>query len=291
MGSVPPPTEPQTPAPLPDGTLCPDCGYDLRGSTSERCPECGFELAAIRSRESLLPWSHRAELGWFRAYWRTVWMVVRRPSQVCLEVARPVSYADSQRFRWVTFAHMWAAFVVIAVTFVVCSIAAGDTGDAYWWYAGGFVLWSGLWMALLPGLASYFFQSKRLAPAVEDRVLALSYYAWGPWAVLPALATPVATWLANVAFAPDEVQLLAAGMPSMLLDFVTVLTPCLLLGSLFVADRLLASFLRRLLHASWVMRVVRRILVWVTSITLGAVLLFIPLSVFYVLLIVYSLLQ
>ncbi|MCA9282029.1 MAG: hypothetical protein KDA30_08325 [Phycisphaerales bacterium] len=38
----------QVHTPLPNGTLCPQCGYDLGGLVAGRCPECGFDVSMIR---------------------------------------------------------------------------------------------------------------------------------------------------------------------------------------------------------------------------------------------------
>ncbi len=78
--------------------FCQDCGYNLRGLTGARCPECGHSLETIRALESQIPWVYRKEQGWFRAYWRTVWLVMFRQRRFCEEMARPVSFDDAQRF-------------------------------------------------------------------------------------------------------------------------------------------------------------------------------------------------
>ncbi len=123
----------QSLAPLPEGLYCPDCGYDLRSLTSTRCPECGFGLEAVRAGESQIPWTYRRELGRFRAYWKTVWLVLRWPKQFCLEVARPVSYRDSQSFRWMTVAHAYAA--------VLAGSAAWAAFDWLYNWRGGETMW------------------------------------------------------------------------------------------------------------------------------------------------------
>ncbi len=55
---------------------CPKCGYNLRGLTSDRCPECGYDICVIRERKSQIPWVYRDQEGSFRAYWKTVWLVM-----------------------------------------------------------------------------------------------------------------------------------------------------------------------------------------------------------------------
>ncbi|MEK7756598.1 MAG: hypothetical protein AAB385_05250, partial [Planctomycetota bacterium] len=91
--------------PLPEirqDLFCQACGYNLRGLTGNRCPECGGSLDGVRSLVPQIPWMYRKEIGWFRAYWRTVWFVMVRQARFCDEMARPVSFRDSQLFRWMT---------------------------------------------------------------------------------------------------------------------------------------------------------------------------------------------
>ena len=94
-------------AEMPEDIFCPGCSYNLRGSIGDRCPECGYSLAEMRSDVCRIPWVRRRELGRFRAYWRTVWMVTFGNRRFCEEYARPVSYADARTFRWVTLLHAY----------------------------------------------------------------------------------------------------------------------------------------------------------------------------------------
>jgi hypothetical protein len=171
-------------APLPVGIVCPDCGYDLRGSTSARCPECGFGLDVLRTRETLIPWSHRRELGWFKAYWKTVWLVLRSPKRLGLEMARAVSYGDSQSFRWVTMAHAYPP--LLAMSILWCALVYIKAGDEWvYWLHAGLQVWALVLLILLPGLASYFFHPSTLSVERQNRALALSYYCWAPLAFTP----------------------------------------------------------------------------------------------------------
>ena len=185
--------------PLPVGVLCPDCGYDLRGLTSDRCPECGFGLDVLRARESLIPWSHRRELGTFRAYWKTVWWVARYPKRFWREMARPVSYRDSQSFRWVSSLHAYLPILIGSVLWCVFDHLRGwQGGEALWWVLGSLQVVSLVLLAGLPGLASYFFQSPHLSVEQQNRAIALSYYAWASVAwtplALPFFALALLTW-------------------------------------------------------------------------------------------------
>ena len=100
---------------IPGDLYCPKCGYNLRGLTSDKCPECGYDVTIVRRAESLLPWVNREKLGWLRAYWKTVWMVIFRSEQFSLEICRPVSEPDARRFRLVTMLHAYVPLVLLTV--------------------------------------------------------------------------------------------------------------------------------------------------------------------------------
>src|ERR1051326_3842558 len=100
--------------------FCPDCGYNLHGIESQRCPECGHEIDWDRVSRSRIPWVHRGELGRWRAYWRTVWLVCIESRLVSDDVLRPVRLHDARGFRNVT---VWVAFVPLALAVMVAYIA------------------------------------------------------------------------------------------------------------------------------------------------------------------------
>jgi hypothetical protein len=171
-------------APLPVGAICPDCGYDLRGSTSARCPECGFALAPFRlSSAPLLPWTMRRQIGWIRAYWRTVWLMFRYPQRVCMETARPVSYADAQWFRWITTVIVLATCVV--ATPLVAEIARQRGAEiGPWTLACVYATLLSL-VIFTPGMVSYAFQRRGMSIERQNRAIALSYYLMGPLTLTP----------------------------------------------------------------------------------------------------------
>ena len=88
-----------------DDILCPCCGYNLRGIEGPRCPECGREFEWEQLRHSQVPWAHRLELGWFQAFWRTVWF---NRKQACYEIQRLQDLADARKFRWLVILHVFA---------------------------------------------------------------------------------------------------------------------------------------------------------------------------------------
>lgn len=206
-----------------DDLICPQCGYDLRGIDSSNCPECGQELDRKQLSRSRIPWSYRDEIGIARAYWRTVWMVLRRPSEVAADVVRPVSLHDAQKFRRHTVAI--AAIVPIALLLLlgvyvtnvmsgapfVGAIFATRPPDpnaplppmyTFGWmleYALILVTCLSAWLYLLciAGVASYFFHPASIPIVRQNRAVALSYYACAPLALTPitfSLAAVLAWW-------------------------------------------------------------------------------------------------
>lgn len=185
--------------PLPEGILCPECGYDLRSLTSARCPECGFGLAVVRATESQIPWSRRQELGWFPAYWQTVWQVTVRPQLFSIEMARGVDYGAAQRFRFVTLGHAYVPLLVVIISLMFFEPVFGQVNvELIRWFMLRVQIVLAVWLLALPGLGSYFFQGRQLTTLQENRAIALSYYAWGPLAwsflALPPFVAGVLTW-------------------------------------------------------------------------------------------------
>ena len=167
---------------------CPDCGYNLRGLTSDRCPECGLVLDFIESDTPIIPWERRHELGPFRAYWQTVRMVILRNKVFCRAAYRSVSHRDAQLFRWITIAH---AFVPLILAMFVELTELADSWGGWRWVALGAV--SAL-IALLAatGLPSYLFHPRFLTTEQQNRAIALSYYGCAALALLPAVLVAAA---------------------------------------------------------------------------------------------------
>jgi len=185
--------------PIETDILCPSCSYNLRGLTSDRCPECGLALDAIRSHTSQIPWVHRKKIGWYLAYWKTVWFVMTRRRQMSTETARPVSYSDAQKFRWLTILHAYLPILAATVLLYIYAPATWTTPkSAFSWAPPGFMVgrlsWPVLafsevwpvallhvgfllWLVAGTGVASYFFHPRDLPVHLQNRAVALSYYA------------------------------------------------------------------------------------------------------------------
>jgi len=256
--------------PLPVGTVCPECVYDLRGSTSPRCPECGFSLHILRTPESQLPWFHRRKLGWMKAYWQTVWMVAARPKRLCLELAREVSYPDSQSFRWFTFLHADAAILAASASLLVFDkVHRWNGGAALWWWLGGINFFIAVLLVGIPGIGSYFFQSRLLPVSDQNRAIALSYYLWAPLATLP-LTLPF--WIVGFALWSDQEIWPAAG-PSAAIGFDVY--------AVFLAQRRFVRFTQYLLHRGWWAALTRLVVLNLLAAALGALVLLVPFCVLY----------
>ena len=177
--------------------FCPACGYSLYGIASNRCPECGLTIDRSAAAMSRIPWSHRARIGRFRAYWRTNMMAILRPGRLADEIRRPVDFRDAQRFRHVTVLLAWAPLVALGTWgyLSVIDVRAAPSvppEDRLGWVLEVVALVSAafsLWLFLLTGTGagSYFFHPRRLPVSCQNRAIALSYYACAPlaWLWLP----------------------------------------------------------------------------------------------------------
>jgi hypothetical protein len=188
---------------LSEDLFCPECGYDLRGSASDRCPECGLAIDRAAMSVSRIPWVHRREIGRFRAYWRTTWMVMVRRRRLADEMNRPITISDARRFWLVTVVLAWLPIAAWAVGLALgnfepskfhAGTRLGYLLQAAIFAAALFALW--LFLLLATGCVSNWFVSDTFQGYRQDRAIALSYYTCAPlgWLWLPAgLAT---LWLA-----------------------------------------------------------------------------------------------
>jgi hypothetical protein len=196
--------------------LCPACDYDLRGISSARCPECG--LAIDGGPPLTIPWEHRRQMGYVRAFWRTVRLAMFHCKRLAQAVAAPVDERSAVRFRLIVslIAAAPPAAILLGAFWheggtgfaapPINTSWIGSSAAPMWWE--WLMLWSAgatlapilpigmfftIWLAT--GSARFWFRA--LAElAREKRPAALSHYACAPLACVPISAASTITWLA-----------------------------------------------------------------------------------------------
>ncbi len=172
-----------------DQLFCPECTYNLQALTSDRCPECGYSLEWVRSPISRIPWVHRDTIGSLRAYWQTVWMVGRRNKHFCEEIAKPVDHHHANSFRWVTILHAQLAVLALTLLFwlghspTLPPITAHPFLTVLLLYGTPHIACF-LFLAAATGIPGYFFTADALPTELQNRAIALSYYACAALALL-----------------------------------------------------------------------------------------------------------
>jgi hypothetical protein len=191
--------------------LCPTCGYNLRGTASDRCPECGSPIDRANLSTSIIPWINRHAIGGWRAYWRTVWLVLRNPSRVGREVGKPITFGGTAGFRRATVLVLSALLALTAGgTYLAARAELADMvqfWNANWLYgvdasmmrrldlllptATGWLVWPLIplyvWLFLqgMVGVSGYWFHPASISTAHQNRALALSNLAAAPLVLLP----------------------------------------------------------------------------------------------------------
>jgi len=148
----------------------------------------------------VIPWQRRGEIGWLRAYWWTVFYVLRRNGRLQEHLRGPVSYRDAQRFRWLTVAHA-AAFSLACVLIFLAALVpeffgAGMSEEPTNWIlplaGAGYILAAHfLAYALKTGVASWLFCPRKRDVETQNRSIALSCYTAAPLALLLLAAVPL----------------------------------------------------------------------------------------------------
>ncbi len=196
---------------LSEHVYCPSCSYNLHHAPGDRCPECGYELAALRSSESLIPWTHRKERGQLRTFWQTVWLVIFRHRLFCCEYAKKPSYADARHFQLFVVLYVYVSVLTATVlTYWINPPWGLESQDPVFdlstmGYLGGPSLWRLAYTEVWPvaalhvclilfliavtGVPSYWFHPKSAPCQQQNNGIALSYYSSAPLAlILPIFA-------------------------------------------------------------------------------------------------------
>jgi len=147
----------------------------------------------------LIPWERRNEIGGWKAYWRTVWFILRRNGRIDDALAAPVDYEQARRFRWRT---VWYVLVPLAVTLfggllIVAAYAWAVGSDQIFPDGNSVLLLLGLATSLivflliaaghlagLTGVLRLFFGPGISHKNVRNRAAGLGYYAGAPLVLL-----------------------------------------------------------------------------------------------------------
>ncbi len=148
-----------------------------------------------------------------------MWLATIGAKKFAEELARPVSYRDAQRFRWITVA--LTALPAAAILFGILTLIGlarlrqaavfvftQSTSDPHPWAYDLVLPWAAgaAWPVALPvalvlfvacasGVHSYWFHPRSIPVVRQNRAVALSYYAVAPMVWLPV---PVMLLLASV---------------------------------------------------------------------------------------------
>ncbi|UCE59769.1 MAG: hypothetical protein JSU63_20295 [Phycisphaerales bacterium] len=238
-----------------DDLYCPKCSYNLRGLTGDRCPECGYSLEDVRSGVSLIPWVHRRQIGRFRAYWKTIWMVMMQPKRLALEIGRPVSYPDSQSFRWVTVLHVYLPVLLGAILLYIVEPTRPfhdkflDEAYRAIWPMVLLHFLVILYVIAATGVPSYFFHPRGVAVNLQNRAVALSYYGGG--------------WLAPTTMLLLLVEVCVLFFPNELLGIPAALLLMIMAALFFIGwPSLLIDIGRRALGRGWPWRLKAGVGMW-----------------------------
>ena len=169
------------------GRFCPDCGYDLRGISSDRCPECGHAVDPTSLAISIIPWTHRRSLGRTKAYLRTVLMSITHCRKLAQEIGRPANFADAILFRRVTAVLATLSVIVLSICLAFVGGVMGDLSSYRLEIVCVIFLWICVWFFFLTsgGVASYWFHPRSQPIQQQNRAIAISYYSCGPLALTP----------------------------------------------------------------------------------------------------------
>ena len=180
---------------IPGDLYCPQCGYNLRGLTSDKCPECGYDVAIVRRGESLLPWVNREKLGWLKAYWKTVWMVMFRSEMFSLEICRPVSEPDARSFRRATILHAYLPMVLLTVLWAIADFDSFKATAEFAGYGLIVAFHLGIFTCILltTALPHYTLYHRDIPLVKRNRVATIALYGCAPlaWTFLPALCAAI----------------------------------------------------------------------------------------------------
>ena len=143
----------------------------------------------------LVPWERRAQLGAFRAFWTTVFLICRRPASLDRYMEAEVYPTSAKRFHN-------AATCLATVTWPLTVLVLLYTREGGPGHGGmeiesrvrlaGFIafmvfVFTGVFVECATRAVAWFFCSGRLDTARRERAIALSYYTCAPLSLTPAV--------------------------------------------------------------------------------------------------------
>lgn len=208
--------------------FCQACGYSLVGITADRCPECGHAYDTNELPFARVPWLFRKRIGWWKAYWSTVRMVLFDTRRFARELTRParISAADARGFRRATLRIALGSYLLPLVAGFALAIAR----NFGLMRAEDFAL--AMTMGLLSVLVVKFFLWfatdmplfiwKGLPALGPNQLAPMHQYASAPLALMPLLAALVIAGTAAVPFIDpaQAVTLAFAGVICLALIFI-----------------------------------------------------------------------
>jgi len=122
-------TAPRPVVPIVRPPLCERCGYNLTAAAFEsRCSECGVPVAESLGSDVRPgpPWERRGDIGWVRAYTRTAWCAMKRPSEFGRSLRVGFAGRDHRRFAAI---HYPVFFLVGTGAMVVGALTQVDADE------------------------------------------------------------------------------------------------------------------------------------------------------------------
>ncbi|MCH8053883.1 MAG: hypothetical protein IH895_07465 [Planctomycetes bacterium] len=258
----------------------------MRGNESKCCPECGAAADLDALSQPQIPWVYRKGRSLFRSYWQTVWLVMFRPRRLHEEMSRDVSEDHARKFRSVTFLHVIVpvAVVVDGLYFVDVVIRArGFNALEILGVCGGSAaalacIWLFMWA--VSSIAGDFLRDDRIAPEMQDRAVALSYYTCAPM-----LGMPLAGLINILAQIPGNGLILGSTF-EMAAILIAGGLPLVLMGLWVHSVLALARYVLHLSLWEQIRFEATQIVLWLG--TAVATLVVLPLAILYLLAVVFS---
>jgi hypothetical protein len=135
-----------------------------------------------------IPWERRRELGNFVAFCQTLTHIMRRNGRLEREAEFPLSYREARAFRWRVV--LWGTWPLGIAGFLLLAAGLKQVNDEMpmgWTllvvgFAGPPL--AAATLAVWTGVASWFFETRKLPTERQEAALAVSYYVSAPLSLL-----------------------------------------------------------------------------------------------------------